>query len=155
MKRITAIIATALCFIFLTSCEKEAVDEWHRFWGFTNQDIAGHYDANPDESIYKPLPTAGIVVYSNASMEVTALAGKGVSIQINIPSVINRTFSGTVYTSEGNSDIVIENGNYDIRMTVYKNDTGGVRFHGRVQQFYINADNERTNLHTYGFDVLK
>ncbi|MBO6026614.1 MAG: hypothetical protein J6P73_05135 [Bacteroidales bacterium] len=145
------IVISLLC----ASCVKDPVDEWKRFWGFTSSDIAGHYDANPDESLYEELPTEGIVVYSNASMDVTALSGSSVSIQVRIPDVITKTFSGPVYSAESNSDIVIDNNGFDLRMTVYKNDEGNVKFHGRVQQYYINSDGERVNLHTYGFDVIR
>lgn len=155
MKKLNIALVMALFAILFASCDKTPENPWKRFWGFTKEDIAGHYQANPDPSLYEELPTEGIVVYNNATMDVTALSGNLVSIRVVIPDVITKTFSGAVYSNESNSDIVLTNGNYDIRMTVYKSDEGKVKFHGRVQQFTINVNNERINLHTYGFDVIK
>ena len=68
MKRIINILAMTLCVMLFVSCKKSTENEWQRFWGFTKDDIAGHYNANPDESLYEELPTEGIKVYDNATI---------------------------------------------------------------------------------------
>lgn len=155
MKRLTAILATLLCFVLCTSCEEETVNEWQRFYGFTKDDIIGHYEANPDESLYEELPTEGVVVYDNAVIDVINQSDDLVSIRVTIPSVLNKVFFGTIYYSESNSNLVFTNGNEDLRMTVYKNSLNQVRFHGRVKRYYYDADQVLVDSDNYGFDVIK
>lgn len=156
MKRITTILATALILVFCSSCEKDPVNEWSRFFGFTKDDVIGHYEPNPDESLYEELPTAGVKVYSDAVIDVVPLSDNLVSIRIRIPSVpLNKVFSGTIYSESSNSDIVLSNGNDDIRMTVYKNDKGQVRFHGRQKRYIYGPTYEVVDSDNYGFDVIR
>jgi hypothetical protein len=155
MKRISTLLATVLCVFLFASCEKDPVNEWQRFWGYTKADLIGHYDANPDESIYEELPTAGVVVYSDASIEIIDLSEDLVSVRLIIPKILNIVFSGTVYSASDNSDFVLRNGNNDIRMTVYKNSKGDVRFHGVQKRYQYNADQQLESSKNYGFDVIK
>lgn len=138
------------------SCNKTPTEsEWSRFYGFSSSDIIGHYEANPDESLYQDLPTEGVEVYDNATIDIVALSGSSISLRIVIPGVINKNFSGPVYSDDDNSDLVLNNNNEDIMMTVYKNNKGQVRFHGRVKHYYYNANHELVNSNNYGFDVIK
>lgn len=156
MKRINSILAIALCLIFFASCEKDPAKEWDRFYGFAKEDVIGHYEPNPDESLYEELPTEGVKVYSDAVIDVVDLSDNLVSIRIRIPSVpLNKVFSGVIYSEASNSDIVLNSGNDDIRMTVYKNDKGQVRFHGRQKRYYYDADHVLVDSDNYGFDVIK
>ena len=130
-KKSLLLIALSLLF---ASCGKDPEKEWGRFYGFTQTDIVGHYEANPDESLYEPLPTDAVTVYDNASLDVSAVGSSSVSIHIVIPGTINKTFSGPLNMSDENrSDITLINNisSEDIMMTVYKNEQGQVRFHGR------------------------
>ncbi|MBR4147079.1 MAG: hypothetical protein IKU00_04210 [Bacteroidales bacterium] len=144
----------ALCLLCL-SCEKTPVNEWDRFYGFTKDDIVGHYEANPDESLYQELPTQGVTVYSNATIDITSLSGNSISIRIVIPSVINKVFSGAVNNEENSSDLVLRNFNEDIMMTVYKNSKGQIRMHGRVKRYRYDSDGILIDSNYYGFDVIK
>lgn len=128
------------------SCKKTQENEWSRFFNFTQADILGHYEANPDESLYQELPTSGIAVYANATMDVTAPSATTITIHIVIPGHINKTFSGLLST---NSDIMLHNdeATEDISMTVYTNSKNQVRFHGRVKPTY--------GTEVWGFDVIK
>ena len=45
----TALLLISICFLF-ASCGKDPKEEWSRFYGFTQADIVGCYEANPDES---------------------------------------------------------------------------------------------------------
>lgn len=155
MKRISTLLATVLCVILFASCEKDAVSEWQRFWGYTKADLIGHYDANPDESLYEALPTAGVKVYSDASIEVIDLSGNLVSVRLTIPGTLNIVFSGTVYSASDNSDFALVSGNDDIRMTVYKNSKGDVRFHGVQKRSFYDANHVLDHSKNYGFDVIK
>ena len=152
----TASILIAILFLF-ASCGKDSKNEWSRFYGFTQADIVGHYESNPDESLYEELPTAGITVYDNVTIDIGAVGSTAVSLHIVIPGKINKTFSGTINTNDDHhSDLVLNNGNNeDVMMTVYKNEDGRVRFHGRVKHYYYNADNELVNSINWGFDVVK
>lgn len=155
MKRTVTLIATVFLFLGFTSCEKDKTNEWQRFWGYTKADIIGHYDANPDESIYEELPTAGVVVYPDASIDMIELSDDLVSVRLSIPKILNINFSGPVYSASDNSDFVLKNGNDDIRMTVYKNSKGDVRFHGVQKRYHYNADQQLESSDNYGFDVIK
>ena len=164
MKKISLLlIAFTLLF---AACGKDPEKEWGRFYGFVQSDVVGHYEANPDESLYEPLPTEGIVVYDNATLDVSAVGTAAVSVHIVIPGKINKTFSGSLDMSdEDRSDItlttVINSTNKeDIWMTVYKNNQGQVRFHGRVKRYYYRIDQETHQSYLYrsdnwGFDVIK
>ncbi len=160
MKR-TALLLMAISLLF-ASCNKEPENEWSRFYGFTQADVVGHYEANPDESLYEPLPTEGIAVYDNASMDVVAVGSSAASIHIVIPGKVNKSFSGSITLAS--SDIVMTNvinsfNKEDIMMTVYKNDKGQVRFHGRVKRYYYENDTNGTiylkRSDNWGFDVIK
>ncbi len=146
-----------ICTAFLcASCGKTDDNEWSRFYGFTQTDIVGHYEANPDESLYEELPTAGIEVYREVSIDLTAQSETLLSLHIVIPGTINKTFTGTIdMNDEHRSDLVLNNFNEDIMMTVYKNEEGQVRFHGRVKHYYYNAEGELSSSRNWGFDVLK
>lgn len=146
-----------ICTVFLcASCEKTEDNEWNRFYGFTQTDIVGHYEANPDESLYEELPTAGIEVYRDVSIDLTAQSETLLTLHIVIPGTINKTFTGTIdMNDEHRSDLVLNNFNEDIMMTVYKNEEGQVRFHGRVKHYYYNAEGELSSSRNWGFDVLK
>ena len=157
------LIALSLLFV---SCGKPSVDEWSRFYGFTQADIIGHYEANPDESIYQELPTEGATVYNTAAIDISAVGNTAISLHIVIPGTINKTFSGPLDTQEEDrSDVVLTNvisnrEKEDVMMTVYKNEQGQVRFHGRVKHYHYRYDSETEQyyLHhseNWGFDVLK
>lgn len=163
MKR-AALLLISFCFLFAT-CEKNPVDTWSRFYGFNQVDIVGHYEANPDESIYEELP-AGMVVYDNATIDIGAVGDYSISLHIIIPGVIDKSFSGPLEMSNDHrSDITLTNiinttNKEDIMMTVYTNDDGQVRFHGRVKRYYYVVDNVTNQLildksDNWGFDVIK
>ncbi len=155
-----SLILIALC-LLLASCGKPE-NEWNRFSGFTKEDIAGHYEANPDESLYEPLPTEGVTVYNNAVVDVEALAGSSVSVRISIPGAFHlKSFSGPI---NADSDLTLTNAissntKEDIMMTVYRNEAGQVRFHGRVKRYHYSTqpghENELTSSENWGFDVIK
>jgi hypothetical protein len=162
---IAATLLTVLA-LFFASCEKQPVNEWNRFYGYTQDDIVGHFEANPDESLYQDLPTEGVAVYKDATIDISAVGSTSISLHIVIPGKVNKTFSGPIdMTDENRSDIallnIINNTNKeDIRLTVYKNDNGQVRFHGVVKRYYysINADTGNLILDrsdNWGFDVIK
>ena len=156
------LIAISLLF---ASCGKDPEPEWGRFYGFTQTDVVGHYEANPDESLYEPLPTEGVAVYNNATLDVSAIGATAVSIHIVIPGKVNKTFSGPLNMSDENrSDIALTNiintaNKEDVMMTVYKNDKNQVRFHGRVKRYYYSTEsgheNELVKSDDWGFDVIK
>lgn len=164
MKKISLfLIALSLLF---ASCGKDPEKEWGRFYGFNQADVVGHYEANPDESLYEALPTEGVAVYDNATLDVSAVGTTAISIHIVIPDKVNKTFSGPLDLSdETRTDIALLNvinntTKEDILLTVYKNKEGQVRFHGRVKQYHYRYDTDTGQyyLHhseNWGFDVIK
>ena len=155
----TSLLFVALCLLF-ASCGKDPENEWSRFYGFTQADIIGHYEANPDESLYEELPVEGVAVYNNASLDVNAIGETAISVHIIIPDIINKTFSGPINMQyEDHSDITMTNGldieGENLMMTVNKNKQGQVRFHGRVKHPYYNYANHQHDYYNWGFDVIK
>ena len=154
----------ALSLLF-ASCGKDPKAEWSRFYGYTQADIVGHYEANPDESLYQDLPTEGVAVYNNAVIDITAVDNASISLHIVIPGKINKTFSGPLDMSDGNRsniallEVISSSIKEDILITVYKNDKNQVRFHGRVKRYHYNTEpgheNELLNSENWGFDVIK
>ena len=151
--------------LLLVSCGKDPKPEWDRFYGFTQADIVGHYEANPDESLYQELPTEGVAVYNNATIDIGAVGSANITLHIVIPGKINKSFSGPLdMADENRSDIALlevisSSVKEDILMTVYKNDKNQVRFHGRVKRYHYNTEpgheNELVSSDNWGFDVIK
>lgn len=163
MKKTTLfLIAISLLF---SSCGKDPKNEWERFYGFTQADIIGHFEANPDESLYQELPTEGAVVYDNAVIDIISTGNNIISVHIVIPGNLNKTFSGPLDMSDENrSDIALLNvinslNKEDLMMTVYKNEKGQVRFHGRVKRYYYEINSAGSTVlkrsDNWGFDVIK
>ena len=151
MKR-ASLLLIAISLLF-ASCNKDP--EWVRFHGFTQADIVGHYEANPDESLYEDYPTEGVAIYDNASMDVVAEGSNGVTVHIVIPDKINKTYSGSINMTEENyTELIIYNYHDDLIMTAYKNDKGQVRFHGRVKLYAPNTFSIQHDTNLY-FDVIK
>lgn len=140
--------------LLCASCEKTPVNEWNRFYGFTKDDIVGHYDANPDESLYEELPTEGVTVYNTVTIDITSLQDNMVSLRIVIPHVINKAFSGVINGDDSTSDLILNGFGEDIMATVYKNSKGQIRMHGRVKGDRHHRDGDPV-INVYGFDVLK
>ena len=162
MKKATLLLIS-LCFLF-ASCGNDPEDEWGRYYGYTQAAIVGHYEAFPDESLYVELP-AGMVVYDNAVIDIDALGDNSITLHIVIPDVIDKYFSGPLETLDDRSDITLTTminptNKEDIMMTVYTNDKGQVRFHGRVKRYYYVVDDQTNQLildksDNWGFDVYK
>ena len=150
----TALSLITLCLLFV-SCGKSSQEEWSRFYNFTQNDIVGHYEANPDESLYEELPTTGVAVYDNATIDIQSSGGNQVSLRIVIPGTINKAFSGTVIPDEDSSDLMLVNNNEDISMTVYKNSQNQIRLHGRVKRYHYDSHQVLVDSDNWGFDVLK
>lgn len=148
----TSLFLIAICFL-LTACDKDSKNEWGRFYGFTADDINGHYNANPDESLYEELPSATIAFYNNTSIDISA-SGSAVTMHIVIPGVINKSFSGSIDLSDpSHSDLILHNdNNEDVMLSVYKNSKRTARLHGRVKHYYYSNTVPDKN---WGFDVIK
>lgn len=148
-KAFFAIILSAVTLLFV-SCEKTKTNEWGRFFGFTAADIAGHYTSSPDESLYQELPTEGVVIYDNVTIDIGATSENSVSLHIVIPNQINLVFSGTLDSEDNSSDLVLYSYYDDLMASVYKNDQGQIRIHGRVK-----PKNLTTTSIIRSFDVIK
>lgn len=151
MKRL---LYLAALLILCVSCGKDPNEEWSRFFGFTKTDIVGHYEANPDPCVYPELPTEGVVVYDNATVEVIDLSDNLVSFRLVIPETLNKVFTGSVPTDGSSSDLGFHNNHEDVLLTVYKNGKGQVRFHGRYRYYYSDKGGPE-DADIYGFDVIK
>ncbi|MBR4391393.1 MAG: hypothetical protein IKT08_04735 [Bacteroidales bacterium] len=142
----------ALCF---SSCEKTKDNTWQRFYGFSKEDIVGHYEANPDTTCYSELPTEGVVVYPNTIIDITSMDGDLVKFHIVIPNTINKYFTGLAVINESDSEISFHNNNEDVHMTVYKNQQNQVRLHGRERRCRYDAEGEIIDCIIHGFDVIQ
>lgn len=157
MKKTTIFLLSFLGIIIgCTSCGPEK-EEWERFYGYTKADVIGHYEANPDTSLYEDLPTVGVQVYSDATIDITEYNEDMVNICIRIPNVLYRNFRGYVALNEDDSDISLGNSSdeSDIMMTVYKNRRNQVRLHGRAREHHLYHDPISYDWIIYGFDVIK
>lgn len=150
--RKTHLLLIALC-LLLTACKKDNVSEWSRFYGFTADDIKGHYNANPNESLYEDQSSSIIVFYRNTSIDISA-SGSTVTMRIVIPNILNRGFTGSIDLNDNyRSDLILYNSNYneDVMLSVYKDKDRTARLHGRVKHHY--SDNQPDK--NWGFDVIK
>lgn len=157
MKRLSTLIVLSLGIVFLAaSCGPEK-EEWERFYGYTKADVLGHYDANPDESLYEELPTIGVQVYPNATIDITEYGENLVNVRIVIPEVFYKNFRGQVAINEDDSEIAIgDTDGSDILITVYRNAQNQVRMHGRARQRKIWTQPVVSyDYIIYGFDVIK
>ena len=154
MKKLTPFLLALT--LWCVSCGKTPTNEWSRFYAYTMDDVVGHYEANPDESLYEELPTQGVAVYDNVVIDIVSLSETLVSLHIVIPDKINKTYSGTLDTTdEHRTDIILHGFNEDFMATVYTNSQNQVRLHGRVKQYYYDANGVLVNSNNYGFDVIK
>ena len=94
--RKTHLLLIALC-LLLTACKKDNVSEWSRFYGFTADDIKGHYNANPNESLYEDQSSSIIVFYRNTSIDISA-SGSTVTMRIVIPGASPAPSTSTTIT---------------------------------------------------------
>lgn len=156
MKRISIVSLLFLGMAFLSaSCGKEK-QTWERFYGYTRADLIGHYEANPDNSVYEELPTQGVKIYPNAEIDITEYDDDVVNIRILIPEVWYRNFRGAVALFNDDSDVSISDSDLsDVLMTVYKNADNQVRLHGRARVPKHWAQGVPDDYHIYGFDVVK
>ena len=158
MKRNLAIFALLIGAFLFFSCEKTPQNEWSRFFGYTKADVVGHYEANPNDEYYPEIPTEGVTVYRNVSIDIIDLGADQnlVRFHIVIPEVINKIFSGVIRTTENESELAFHNGDTeDVLITVYKNNKGQVRLEGRERRCRYDAHNELIDCTIHGFDVLK
>lgn len=156
MKKPIIILLMLVSAMAFNACgDHEDDNAWSRFYGYTKDDIVGHYEANPDEACYAPLPTEGVVVYRNVTIDITPLENNSVSLRIIIPDVINKVFTGAANLNENDSDLSFHNYNEDILFTVYKNDQNQVRLHGRERYCIYDEDHELVDCILHGFDVIK
>ena len=147
MKKHIAILVLLVSAVCLSSCKKTDENIWSRFYGYTKADIVGHYEANPDTSVYTPMPTEDVQFYSNATIDITSLDGDLVRLRI---------ITGVATFSENDSNLGFHNtNNEDILMTVYKNAQNQVRLHGMERRYILNSDGEIINSIVHGFDVVK
>lgn len=158
MKRIIVITLILLTTLGINSCGKNEGNAWERFYGYTKNDIVGHFIPNPDESAYPDLPTSGVEIYRNATIDITDVDPDRNLIQLHlvIPNVINKTFSGPLYSNEYEADLAlnISNGE-DILMTVYKNKKNQIRLHGRERNCHSDVTGQPYDCLIHGFDVIK
>lgn len=156
MKKNIALLFLLISAALLNSCHKTEENVWIRFYGYTKADIVGHYEANPDTSVYTPMPTEDVQFYSNATIDITSLDGDLVRLRIIIPDVINKNFTGVATVNENDSNLGFHNTNKeDIIMTVYKNSQNQVRLHGMERRYILNSDGEIIDCIVHGFDVVK
>ncbi|MCR5013306.1 MAG: hypothetical protein K6A28_00860 [Bacteroidales bacterium] len=159
MKKIIAIVALLMGVLSFSSCEKSQEHEWGRFYGYTKADIIGQYEAIVGDEYYPELPTGGIEIYRDVTVEIIEQGENQnlVRFHIVIPDVLNKTFTGVVNPSENDSELAFNNSAYheDALMTVYKNEESQVRLQGRVRRVSYNGEGEVVNSIVYGFDVVK
>lgn len=155
MKKTLSIITLLIAAFLFTTCQKTQEDEWERFYGYTKADIVGHYEANPDSTSYSELPTEGVMVYPNATIDINELSDNLISLRIIIPDVINKYFTGEASMNENDSELSLHNYHEDILMTVYKNKQNQVRLQGRERRCIFNNEGEITDCILHGFDVIK
>ena len=157
MKQLSTIIILTLGLVFLATSCKEQKEEWERFYGYTKDDVIGHYEANPDQSVYDELPTVGVEVYPTAQIDITEYYEDLVNLRILIPEVFYNNYRGEVAINENASDISIgSTDGSDILLTVYRNAKNQIRLHGRARQRKIWTEPVVSyDYIIYGFDVIK
>ena len=141
--------------LLCVSCEKTPINQWKNLYDFTRADIIGHYEANPDESVYEPLPTPGVVFYDNAVVDITAVSENQFSMHLFIPDMLNRFFTGALDTTSHYSGFILRNYNEEVFVTTYTNSQNQVRLDGYLKHYHYNSDGVLTDSDFYGFDVIK
>ena len=145
------IAALLLC----SACEKTPVSQWQNLYNFTHADLLGHYEANPDESVYEEYPTPGVAVYNNAVIDITAITETQFSFHLFIPDKLNRFFTGGLDTTSVYSEIILRNYNEEVFITTYTNSQNQLRLAGYMKHYYYNSEGELSNSDFYGFDYIK
>lgn len=156
MKKTILILSAMLGLLIANGACNKTKDEWNRFSGYQKEDIIGHYTANPDESVYVELPTEGVIIYRDVTINISPLSNNNVSLKISIPNVLNKIFTGGVALDVNDSEIRLYNQgtNEDILMTVYRNEMNQIRLSGRERKCYYAGDS-LVDCKNYSFDVIK
>lgn len=155
MKKLPIFIALLLSTWFFCSCGKNEDNTWQRFFSYSKEDIVGHYESNPDTTVYGELPTEGVTIYPNTTIDIISLDGNLVRLHIVIPNTINKYFTGSTAIENSDSELSFHNNDEDVLMTVYKNEQGQVRLHGRERRCRYDAHDEIIDCVLHGFDVIK
>lgn len=160
MKKLFVIFALLIGTTSLISCDKTNDDEWNRFFGYSKADIIGHYESTPNEEYYSEMPTQGVTVHRNVTIDIADAGGESyVNLHIVIPDIINVHFTGAVQLNGNDSDMAFNNNTTytieDFLVTVYKDKNGHIRMHGRERNGRKDSEGEVISCKTRCFDVIK
>ena len=135
-KHITLAAVLMLFALVFTSCGDKK-SEWKYFYGYSVDDIVGHYDySNLSDAFEFITESNEVFICEDAIVTVEKLTESTVQIQLKCPDEgYNQTFTGKpnsanddfrVYLYQGFEDVP----DYELHAIVYTNEKGEVRLHG-------------------------
>lgn len=172
MKNIKYLLALFMLSLLFVSCEKQPQNEWTKYYGYTNQEIAGTYAfSNISDAFDGLTESAYCHVCEDAKIDITAGSGDIIEFKVNCPSDgLNRTFEGRPCFTDDDFLINMKSPStsshpaYELTVYVYKNDQGDIRLHGFARHVtYATVYNPVTGENDYQpkskinyyFDVIK
>ena len=171
MKKINYLSALIIFGLFFVSCEKPEENEWNKYYGYSNEEIAGTYSfSNISDAFDGLTESAYCHICEDATINITAASGSGIEFKVNCPNeTFSRTFEGKPRVD--NDDFLINltapswgtYPDYELTVSVYKNDQGDTRLHGfarRIIYEVVTNPNGITEHRikskiNYYFDVIK
>jgi len=171
MKKIVIALLVITCF----SCNKQVDDGWDKFYGYTNNDIAGQYtNSNISDAFDNISDSEYCTICNDADINITANQGSTVSFCFKSEKAsLEKTLSGvpTLNSNDylmqlyGSKTFLTSSKFYVFKLfsRVYHDDNQNVRLHGYMSKdFYVIENNESGVSDTiadhsdvYYFDVIK
>jgi len=135
-KNITLAALLMLFALVFTSCNDKK-SEWRYFYGYSVDDIAGHYDFSNIPDAFEFLTESDeVFICEDATLTVQKLTESTVEIQLKCPDEeYNQTFNGKPYSANDDFRVYLYRGimevpDYELHAIVYTNEKGQVRLHG-------------------------
>lgn len=165
MKIKSTIVALGLIIavMMLVGC-REQEPQWHKFFGFTVDDVEGTYHSTPDAEFDIPATTAYVQYYDDVDVLITKLSDKSLNFRIAIPNEYVKEFSGQAgaLSNEGPNNpyyIMLSASDsiwmHNLSVDVLRDDDGAVALRGEVRKSKHNPGNVESDFIVYYFMVAK
>lgn len=157
------IISLIISIVMLAGC-REKEQQWHKFFGFTVDDVEGTYYSTPDADFDIPTTSAYVKYYDDVDVTITKLSDKSLNFRIEIPNEYVKVFTGQAgaLSDEGanNPYYIMLSANdsiwsHTLSVDVLRDDDGVIALRGEVRKSKINPHNVESDFIVYYFMVNK
>ena len=161
MKRMKFLPLVLLFGVVLFSCEKDSTKEWQYKYGFTPQDVIGHFTYSGVSDAFEGLTESEYFhLCDDAIIDISSSGVNGLQFNIRCPKAdFTRSYTGQ--HNAGDEDFLIQikasQSTYADEVTayVYTNKSGKIRLHGYARKAKYHPATDEYYWVNYYFDVIK